>query len=352
MRLTSFTCAIALGGCATHSGGGGGDGGTGGRPPFTTGVSTLAGDGMAGYLDGDREINLFHNPVNVAYGPDGKVYVADFDNGKLRAVDAEGTASTIVAQAGFSRPFGLAFAPDGTLYVSTDNDPDNKHDLMSGTIWRVDVQARTATPIAIDVGRPRSLVVLNDGHIAAADDLHHVVEIFTPATGAATVIAGTWDAAGFADGKGPAARFDAPYGVVQRGDGSLVVVDHVNHRLRGVALDGTTTTLAGSAAGFADGAMTGAMFDFPQGIAMASNGDLFITDIGNARVRRISGDAIVTIAGDGTTGYVDNDDNHASEFFGLEGLAVKPDGSIVYVADGTGGGDAAYNRVRQIDLAP
>src|SRR6185295_12916089 len=58
----------------------GGDAGTGGpRPGFTRGVSTLAGSSDAGDVDGGRDRNLFHNPVNVAYGIDGKLYVADFE---------------------------------------------------------------------------------------------------------------------------------------------------------------------------------------------------------------------------------------------------------------------------------
>src|ERR1044071_9509324 len=56
-------------------------------PPFTRGVSTLAGSAETGSADGNRNVARFHNPVNVAYGPDGRVYVADFDNNKLRAVD-------------------------------------------------------------------------------------------------------------------------------------------------------------------------------------------------------------------------------------------------------------------------
>src|SRR5579862_5975082 len=73
-------------------------------PPFTNGVSTLAGAAEANDVDGDRDVARFDNPVNVAYGPDGNVYVADFDNSKLRVVTADGTTSTIIAQATFIRP--------------------------------------------------------------------------------------------------------------------------------------------------------------------------------------------------------------------------------------------------------
>lgn len=350
----SWIALSLIAGCSGSGSNGddtGSDGGSGGmRPGFTNGVSTLAGDAMAGYLDGSRDVNLFNNPVNVAYGSDGKVYVADFDNSKLRVVDADGTAATVIAQPNFSRPFGMVFAPDGTLYVSTDNDPNGNHSLMSGTVWKIDVQAKKATPVSVGIGRPRSLAVLSDGRLAAADDLHQVIEIIDPHSGMVTTLAGTLDAKGSADGRGAAARFSTPYGLVQRSDGKLVVCDFDNNKLRLVGLDGTVTTLAGSTAGFADGALSGAMFTHPQAIAQASNGDLFITDLGNNRVRKISGSSIETIAGDGMQGYRDDDDRLASELFGLEGLSVKPDGSMVYVADGTRGDPVTYNRVRQIKL--
>jgi len=96
---------------------GSGDPGTGDDPPpFTNGVSTLSGAADAGYVDGARGKARFANPVNVAVAPDGMVYVADFDNSKIRIVDpANGTTSTSIALQGFQRPFGMASAGDGTL---------------------------------------------------------------------------------------------------------------------------------------------------------------------------------------------------------------------------------------------
>jgi sugar lactone lactonase YvrE len=351
--LPWIVVVAACGSNNTGSGDGGGDGGSdsgSARPPFTNGVSTLGGGAQAGYADGSRDVNLFNNPVNVAYAASGALYIADFDNSKLRALAADGTATTIVAQASFSRPFGMAFASSGALYVSTDNDPTGGHSLMSGTIWRVDITAHTAAPIAVAIGRPRGLAVLADGRIAATDDLHHVVELVDPGTGAVTTLAGTWDAAGFVDATGAAARFSVPYGLVQRADGKLVVCDFANHRLRLVGLDGTVTTLAGGAAGFVDGALAGARFDHPQGLAIDATGDLFVTDIDNFRVRRVTATSVETIAGDGTAGYLDSDDRLGAQLFGLEGLAVRPDASMVYVADGTRGEDVPFNRVRQIKL--
>lgn len=360
MLTKNFTWLVlvagVVAGCATSSGDppGGDDAGSGsddGELPFTSGVSTLAGDAEAGYVDGPRKAARFANPVNVAYR-DGTLYVADFDNNKLRAIDVEThRTTTVIAQQGFVRPFGMAFAPDGTLYVSTDNDRTGGHTPMSGTIWRIDPAARTATVVVNAIGRPRGIAVLPDGRIAVADYMHHVIELVDVATGEVKTIAGAWDARGMVDGPGAAARFSAPYSIAIRGDGKLLVADFDNNRIRLVGLDGTTSTISGgSAPGFLDGTLNMARFSHPQSMATAANGDVYVTDLGNFRVRRIVGDTVETIAGDGKGGWVDHDDRLAAELFGLEGIAVVPDGSFVYVADGSRGEDLPYNRIRQIKL--
>jgi DNA-binding beta-propeller fold protein YncE len=318
-------------------------------PAFTLGTSTLAGRAFPGDVDGARDVARFANPVNVAYR-DGKVYVADFDNHKVRVIDAAThDTMTLIAQPGFERPFGLAFAPDGTLYISTDNDQQGGHSSMSGSIWRVAPGGHTAALIVGSIGRPRGLAVLPDGRLAAADYVHHVVQLIHPGTGAVTPLAGAWDQPGFVDDSGGAARFSAPYGAVVRGDGALVVTDLDNHRIRVVTLAGTVTTLTGgSAPGFQDGDLAGAMFRKPQGVAIADNGDLFVTELGNNRIRRITATGVSTVAGNGTAGHLDHDDPLASELYGLEGLTVVPDGSMLYIADGGRGDPVPFNRVRQI----
>ena len=347
----SFALA-GLAACASNGSQGGGDGSGSGAPPFTNGVSTLAGAAEAGYVDGNRDVARFNNPVGVAFGADGKVYVSDFDNGKIRVVTSDGTTSTLIAQQGFARPFGLAFADANTLYATTDSNHDGTHtQLVTGSIWKIDVHARTATELADSIGMPRGIAALSDGRLALTDYEHHVVELFDPRTRQLTPLCGQRDVAGYADGAGAAAKFNMPYGIVQRSDGKLIVADEGNNRLRIVGLDGTVSTMAGTGqAGFADGTMTGAMFDHPQGLALDGAGVLYVTDLDNYRVRRLDGSTIDTIAGDGNPGYVDNDDRLSSELYGLEGVSVKPDGSMVYVADGTRGDDVPYNRVREIKM--
>jgi sugar lactone lactonase YvrE len=352
--ILAFPMLVALcaAGCSddNHDGDDGDDDG-GGGPPFTDGVSTLSGAAEAGYVDGRRGVARLANPVNVAFHPDGVVYVADFDNGKIRAVDADdGATSTVVAITGFQRPFGMALADDGTLYVSTDRDPEGNHGPMSGTIWRVDIEGRTAVPIAVRIGRPRGLAVLPDGRIAASDYSHHVIQLVDPGTGAVTLLAGAWDAPGHADGVGASARFSTPYGVAYTG-GELVVADLGNHRLRRVRLDGTVSARAGNGtAGYADGDAATARFNRPQGVTATDGGDLYVTDTENYRIRRIRGSTVATIAGNGEPGYRDHDNPLEAQFFGMEGLSVRPDGSELYVADGTRGESQPYHRVRSVKL--
>ena len=354
---TLVGCAADGGGDDTTDGDGGVDPG-GERPGITErGVSTLAGWSNPGYLDGNRQVNLFNNPVNVAYGPDGKLYVADFDNSKLRVVDMNGNAGTIVSKTGFSRPFGLAFVGDA-LYVGTDRDCNGQHDpvesnmQMKGAIWKVDINAKSATCLTDNIGRPRGLAALKDGRLAVADYAHHDIRIFDPNTRTIQPLAGTRDAKGFADGLGAAAMFDTPYMIAQRPDGKLLVAEYGNHRIRLVGLDGNVATLGGSTAGFADGGMAGAKFNHPQGIAVAQNGDVFLTDIDNYRVRKISADGstISTIAGSGSPGVKDSEDAAQAQFYGLEGIGVSPDGKMVFVADGNRGESMPYNRIRIIKL--
>jgi len=321
-------------------------------PPWYDGVSTLTGAADKGKVDGPRGTARLNNPVNVAYGPDGKLYVADFDNDLIRVVDVTtGDTSTLIKQQGFARPFGLAFGKDGVLWVSTDNNATGTgHSLMTGSLWRINPGARSATLAIQNIGRPRGLAVLPDGRIAIGDYMHHVVEIFTPSTAQVTVLAGTWDAKGMVDGVGAAARFSTPYHLVLRQDGKLLVADYDNSRLRVVGLDGTVTTFTGNAgSGFADGMMTDARFLHPQGLAMAANGDIYVTDLGNYRLRRIKGNVIDTVAGSGKGGYEDSDDKLGAQLYGLEGLSLRPDATEIYLADGGRGEAVPYNRIRVVN---
>jgi sugar lactone lactonase YvrE len=124
-----------------------------------------------------------------------------------------------------------------------------------------------------------------------------------------------------------------PFGVAIAADGTIYVADAgESNRIRKISSDGNVTTLAGGGEGFADGAGASASFNTPSALALGPDGNLYVADTANNRIRKITPDgAVSTVAGDGTAGYVDGPAAKA-QFNGPIGLAVSPAGDI-YVAD-------------------
>lgn len=137
---------------------------------------------------------------------------------------------------------------------------------------------------------------------------------------------------GTTDAKGSLARFYGAAGVAWDSNGVAFIPDQNNHRIRKIAVDGTVSTLAGAAAGFADGATTAAKFSSPMDIVRQSNGDFLIADWGNNRIRRISGSTVSTVAGFSASGYLDGPVNSAL-LSAPTSMDVDANGTI-YVADG------------------
>lgn len=317
-------------------------------PPLAGEVATLSGCGTAGMADGARGLARFANPVNVLVDAD-QVYVADFDNGRVRVVAADGTARTLVVRTDFRRPFGLTLA-GGALYVSTDDNDLGQHSGSTGTVWRVDPATGAATVVARDLGRPRGLLALPDGRLVLSDYVHHVVSLLTPSTGAVVVLAGVRDQPGYVHGRGATARFDGAYGVALLADGRIAVADLNNHRIRAVSLTGDVTTLAGTGErGYADGAVTAARFGAPQALATDAAGRLYVTDTDSFTVRQIADGQVTTVAGAGVGGWLDGP-RASAQFYGLEGVTVAADGRTLWVADGSRGEDLPYHRVRRVAL--
>lgn len=148
---------------------------------------------------------------------------------------------------------------------------------------------------------------------------------------------------GMRNGPVARARFDDPYGVAMATDGTLYVADAGdNNRIRRIDRDGTVTTLAGFDEGFADGEGTAARFDTPSGLAVDRAGNLYVADTGNHAIRKITPLGVVsTVAGTGQAGFHDGAAAQA-QFNGPIGVAVDAHGDV-YVAD-------TYNdRIRKID---
>jgi len=153
------------------------------------------------------------------------------------------------------------------------------------------------------------------------------------------------------DATGAEARFNIPYDIVVLDSGDLLVSDFGNHKIRRVTVSGVVTSYAGTGSpGMSNGALDAASFNNPQGLALRNDGAVFVTDSGNFSIRRISGDQVTQVAGDGSPGYLDSEDPMEAQIFGLEGIDIDPTGSFLYISDGNRGEDGPYHRVRRCTL--
>lgn len=305
-------------------------------PPLGDGLGTLSGASVRGRIDGARGIARFSNPVNVVGDGAGGVIVCDFDNHALRRVDAVGTTTSMTLPSTFARPFGIVRSGD-TLYVQTDRSTTG---TPTGALWRITLSTGAATLVRDHVGRYRGIAMLSDGRLVGAEYQQHVISILDPATGVATVLAGTAGQSGLVDAGGAAARFDTPYDVVVLPGDEIVVADFRNQVLRKISLDGNVVTYASG-------------FTTPQGLALDAAGTIYVSDPESGTVKAVAPDGdVTTVAGTGTRGYLDAVDPLAAQLFGLEGIDVSADGAYLYVADGSGGEDLPYHRVRRLTLAP
>jgi len=180
----------------------------------------------------------------------------------------------------------------------------------------------------------RGIAVDATGQIFIADTFNHTIRKVSPG-GAVSTFAGVPSTAGSSDGAGSSALFNSPAGLAIDGSGNLYVADMLNHVIRKITADGIVSTLAGSAGnpGSADGNGAVARFQEPIGIAVDGNGTVYVADSGNSTIRKItSAGDVSTLAG--TAGESGHDDGSgpAARFDGPHGVALDPFGNI-YVAD-------------------
>jgi DNA-binding beta-propeller fold protein YncE len=316
-------------------------------------VSTIAGSAnpaVAVAPDGPTLSAKFNNPTGVVLDTDGSLLITEFDGGRLRRLHEYGVASTIVSAGSLVGPFGLSFLGDHSLIVETDFDEEGLKSTTSGALHRIKSDG-TITLIVGGLGRPRGLALLADDNVVVADRMRHTISVLKPAQGTLVSLAGERDQSGFVNGTGKAARFDSPIGVVAMADGSTLVADSENHCIRRVLADGTVFAFAGNGQrAMIDGPRLEASFARPVALARDAIGNVYVTDTGTHRIRRIALDGTVeTLAGDGEAGFADGP-GISARFYGLEGIAVSSDGHTVYIADGNLGDGSPYHRIRKLTI--
>jgi sugar lactone lactonase YvrE len=161
------------------------------------------------------------------------------------------------------------------------------------------------TGTAAQFGHAPDLVVDAAGNIYVADasNSYSVRKITT--AGVVTTLAGS-GINQFADGTGTAASFSTLLGIAIDGSGNLYVADLGNNRIRKITPAGVVTTIGGTGvSGFQDGPAATSQFFLPMGVAVDNAGDVFVADAGNHRIRKISGGVVSTVAGNGTAAFAD-----------------------------------------------
>ena len=191
----------------------------------------------------------------------------------------------------------------------------------------------TVTPVFFPA--PVGVSVDAAGHLLVADTTAQTIQKISNAE--VNAFAGGLNQTGSADGTGVAARFSQPAGLAIATDGSIYVADSANSLIRRISAGGVVSTLAGSAStrGHADGVGSAATFSHPTGLALDDSGNLYVADAGNHIIRKIiSNGTVSTLAGGaGVSGSTDGVAASA-RFNNPTALAAASDGTL-YVADTT-----------------
>jgi len=288
-------------------------------------ISTVAGNGSAGFTgDGGPATSAkLSDPSGVAIDGAGNIYIADDSNNRIRKVSPNGTITTV--------------AGTGIAGYSGDGGPATDAQLNIGSF-----------------GTPSSIGVDSAGNLYIADSSNQRIRKVST-NGTITTVAGN-GTRGFSGDGGPAtsAELQFPWQVAVDSLGSFYISDYGNQRIRKVSTSGIITTVAGNGtAGFSwsDDAgvpATSAQLHWPEGIALDSAGNLYIADYENNRIRKVSGGAITTVAGDGSPdlGWFSGDGGPATSatLSNPTGVAVDGTGTL-YIAE------AGSERVRQVSAS-
>ncbi len=337
-------------------------------------VEILAGTGTIGSMDGVGTLAQFHYPTGVAVDSVGNVYVVDTQNHRIRKITVSGTTSEVSTLAGtgaygfmddtngmassaqFNEPSGVAVDSAGNVYVADYSNHRIRKITVSGTTSEVSTLAGTGTMGDVDgagniakFNNPYGVAIDSDDNVYVADYSNHRIRKIT-SMGVVSTLAGT-GTMGDVDGAGNIAKFNSPTSVAVDSDGNVYVTDSENHRIRKVTPMGVVSTLAGTGAiGFMDGAGNIARFNQPTGVAVDNAGNIYVADYSNYRIRKITSMGVVsTLAGTGIVGtspcpgtsVICRGDS--ARFNQPAGVAVDNAGNI-YVADQSG------HRIRKITI--
>ena len=329
-------------------------------------ITTLAGTGDESDEDGDGDIGdggpasdaQLDAPRGVAVDEEGYVYVADTGNNRIRRIGPDGVITTIAGDestmgAQLSVPRGIAIDAGGNLYVA-DTGNNQVHRLDDGILTTIAGAAGLGDGGPANNARllePKGIALLQDGTVYITDSGNNRVRK-VDTEGVITTLAGTGEQG---DG-GPAteAQLYYPTGITVDSAGNVYISDSRNNRVRKVDTEGIITTFAGTGeeGPFEDkdeigdgGPATSARLRRPVGLAFDADGNLYVTDPGNSRIRRIDTEGMITTYAGSERSFSGDEGPAAEAQFSLPlGFEIDLDGNF-YITD------LYYdrNRIRKID---
>lgn len=277
-------------------------------------ISTIAGPGDPGAPKGGRESAAsaqLIGPYGVAVDRDGTLYIAEFGGHRIRRLTTDGKISTIAGTGSAGR------GGEGVPAVSA------------------------------PLHTPRGIAVDSAGDLYIAESGSNRIRKVTMADGKVHTFAGTGTATYGGEGvSATTAHLHAPFDVAVDGAGDVYIADYGNHRIRKVTADGKITTVAGTVAGLSpDGTLaTAAQLKYPSAVAVDSEGNFYIADLGNQRVRKVAkaDGKIRTVAGTGAATFGGDGVQAASApLYSPMAVAVDSTGTL-YIAD------TSNHRIRKV----
>ncbi|MBE9585978.1 putative Ig domain-containing protein [Mucilaginibacter sp. JRF] len=273
-------------------------------------VTTIAGSGTMGADNGQGTDASFNHPSALVVDASGNIFVADQGNHKIRKITASGYVTTFAgngsagynngsdAAVQFNSPIGLVLDQAGNLYVADYNNNRIRKITPAGVVSTFAGNGSAGSQggqlLSASFNRPMGLARGASGNMFVADRQGHKIRKID-ALGNVSDLAGS-GTAGWSDGTGISAQFSSPNNVAVDASGNVYVADQGNHMIRKVTAGGAVSTIAGSISGYADGVGDAARFNNPFGLSIDGNGNLYIADQLNNMIRKTSIPASYTIS--------------------------------------------------------
>jgi sugar lactone lactonase YvrE len=244
-------------------------------------VSTIAGSGTQGYLDGPALTAQFHFPMGLTLDNAGNIYVAEYDNQSIRKIDLSGNVTTTFingAKGSVAYPGDVVVDADNVYVTDQDNNRICKVSFQTGLLSVLSGNGNwgmvNGDPLQTQFYHPGAMTLDNMNNILVADYVNGCIRKIARTSGYTSSVTLN--------------IFSAPAGIVMDGVGNIYVTDVDSCCIYRIDPNGKTARIVGSTSrGYVDGKPLDAQFNNPRGIVVDASGNLFVADNGNNCIRKI-----------------------------------------------------------------